>query len=207
MKPDRPSKNLMTTLPSDRVADDDVGRVLREVLALDVAHEVQAGRVEQLGRRLDPGVALALLLADRQQRDAGPGHAQHPLGEDRAHLGVLGEVLGRRVGVGADVEQDHGPRVGDHLDREGRAVDAGQAAQAQDRGGHAGAGVTGGHDRVGLAAPDEVGGDEDRRVLLLAQRQRRVLVHPDDLARVDDPDVRRQVAGDAADDAPRHRRG
>ena len=66
-----------------------------------------------------------------------------------------------------------GPDVGDHLDRERRAVDARQAAEPQDGGGHAGAGVAGGHDRVGLAALDEVHRDEDRRVLLLAQGERR----------------------------------
>ena len=183
----------------DRVADDDVGHVGGQVLALDVALEAQVGRVEQLGGALDPGVALALLLADRQQRDARLRDAQHALGEDRAHPRVLDEVLGGRVGVGADVEEDHRPVRGDHLDGEGRAIDAGQPAEAQDRGGHPGAGVTGGHDRVGLAALDEVDGDEDRRVLLLAQGQRGMLVHPDDLAGVDDRDVGREVAGDAAD--------
>ena len=172
----------MTTLPRTASQTTTSARCLREVLALDVADEAQVRRVEQLGGALDAGVALALLLADRQQRDARPRDAQHPLGEDRAHPRVLGEVLGGRVGVGADVEQDHRPGVRDHLDGEGRPVDAGQAPEAQDRGGHAGPGVAGGHDRVGLAAPDEVGGDQDRGVLLLAQRQRRVLVHADDLA-------------------------
>ena len=77
----------------------------------------------------------------------------------------------------------------------------GQAAEAQDRGGHPGAGVAGGHDRVGLAALDQVDRDEDRRVLLLAQGERRVLVHADDLAGVDDRDVRRQrPPASAADD-------
>ena len=181
------------------VADDDVGHVGGQVLALDVALEMEVGRVEQLGGALDAGVALALLLADRQERDARLGDPQHALGEDRAHPRVLDEVLGRRIGVGADVEEDHRALRGDHLDGERRAIDAGQPAEAQDRGGHPGAGVTGGHDRVGLAVLDQVDRDEDRRVLLLAQRQRRMLVHADDLGRMDDRDVRGKRPGDAAD--------
>ena len=54
----------------------------------------------------------------------------------------------------------------------------------------AGPGMTGGHDGVGLAAPDEIGGDEDRGVLLLAQGEGRMLVHLDDLRGVDDRHVR-----------------
>ena len=71
MKPDRPSKNLMTTLPRTASQTTTSARCFGQVLALDVALEVQVGRVEQLGRALDTGVALALLLADRQERDAG----------------------------------------------------------------------------------------------------------------------------------------
>ena len=73
MNADRPSKNLITTLPRTASHDDDVGHLPGQVLALDVAHEVEVGLVEQLGRPLDPGVALALLLADRQQRHARAG--------------------------------------------------------------------------------------------------------------------------------------
>ncbi len=57
----------------------------------------------------DPGVALAPLLADRQEGDPGPFDAEDPLGEEGAHLGVLVEVLAARIGVGADVEEDERP--------------------------------------------------------------------------------------------------
>ena len=63
-------EELDDDVAQDRVADDDVGEVVDDVLALDVADEVEVRLVEQLGRLLDPGVALALLLADREQRDA-----------------------------------------------------------------------------------------------------------------------------------------
>ena len=47
-------------------------------------------------------------------------------------------------------------------------------------------------DGIGFAVLHEVRRDEDARVLLLAQGQRRMLVHADDLAGVDDPDVVRE---------------
>ena len=185
MKPDSPSKNLMTTLPTTASHTHDVRDLGRQVLALDVADEVEVGPVEELRGPLDPGVALALLLADREQRDPRPVHAQHPLREDRAHPRVLGEVLRGRVRVRADVQQDERAAGADHLDGERRAVDAADAAQSQDGGGHPGAGVTRGDDGVGVAPPDEVHGDEDRGVLLLAQGHRGMLVHLDDLRGVD----------------------
>ena len=83
----------------------------------------------------------------------GLGDADDALGEDRAHPGVLDEVLGRRVGVGADVEEHERPARADHLDGERRAIDARQPPDPQDRGGHRGAGVARGHDRVGACRP------------------------------------------------------
>jgi hypothetical protein len=55
------------------------------------------------------------------------------------------------------------------------------------------------HDRVGLAPLDQVHRDDDRGILLLAQGHRGVLVHADDLGRVDDRDVGREIAGESAD--------
>ena len=129
MKPDRPSKNLITTLP--RTASQTTTSAICAVRSLPstLPMKLRSVCVEQLRGALDPGVALALLLADRQQRDAGPVDAQHALGEDRAHLRVLGQVLGRRVRVGADVEQHERALGADHLDRERRPVDAAAGAR------------------------------------------------------------------------------
>ena len=123
-------------MPATASRDDDVGEVLGKIAALDIADESQARGIEQFRGALDPGVALALLLADAQQRDARIRDAEDALREDRAHPRVLGEVLGRRVGVGADVDEDQRSGVGDHLDGEARAVDAGQAPELEDAGGH-----------------------------------------------------------------------
>jgi hypothetical protein len=113
---------------------------------------------------------------------AGPVEPERAFREEGAHPGVLGKVLGRGVGVGPDVQEDERSRVGDHLDREGGAIHAARPAEAQDRGGHPRAGVTGGDHGVGPAALHQVAGDEDRGILLLAERERRMLVHLDDLA-------------------------
>ena len=150
------------------VADDDVGGVVRQVPALDVADEAQVLAAQQGRRLLDALLALARLLADGQQRDGGLGDAQHPLREERAHVRVLGEVAARGVGRGADVEQHERAAVGDHLDGQRGPVDARQAPEVEDRGGDAGARVAGRDDRVGLAVADEAHAHVDARVALAA---------------------------------------
>ena len=200
MKVDRPSKNLMTTLP--RTASQTTTsarcrvRSLPSTLPSNRSVDASSSSVARWIR------ASPLPFSSPIERSAtrGVANAEHALREDRAHVRVLDEVLGRRVRVGADVEQDERAVVRDHLDGEGRSVDARQAAEAQDRGGHAGAGVTRGDDRVRLAAPDEVHGDQDRGVLLLAQGEGRMLVHADDLGRGHDRDVGGQVRRDPTDD-------
>ena len=89
---------------------------------------------EQLERLLAQRVALAGLLADRQQADLRRGQPEAVAGVDRAHLGELDEPLGLHLGVGAGVEQHRRRRAG-HRDRggDGRAADALDAAHAQQR--------------------------------------------------------------------------
>ena len=161
MKVDRPSKNLMTTLPATASVTTTSARWLARSRpsTLPTKRSVEASS-SSVARwiRASP---LPFSSPMRQQRDPRVVDAQHLLGEDRAHPRVLGEVLGGRVGVGADVEQDDRSRLGRHLDREARTVDAGQAAEPQDRRGHPGPGVAGGDDRVRLSVPDEVGRDDD----------------------------------------------
>ncbi len=147
----------------------------------------------QLGRLLDPDVSLALLLAEREERDARAPYTDHVLGEDRTHVRVLGQVLRRGVGVGADVEQQERRVTTRDLDREGRALDPRQRAQDQHARRHARAGVPGGDDRVRLAVADQLGRDHDRAALLAHQRPGRVLVHPDELWGMDRAHVARPL--------------
>ena len=171
-----------------------------QVLALDVADEVEVGLVEELGRLLDPEVALALLLADRQERDrAGrstPRTRSLKIEPIRAYWARFSGLesgfapMSRRTSVPASVIS-WTARAGRSTPgrRPRRRTAAAIPAPVWPA-------VT---TRVGLAALHEVGRDEDRRVLLLAERHRRVLVHPDDLGGVDDRDVGRELAGDRAD--------
>ncbi len=166
------------------IAHDHVGEMPGQVLALDIPLEPQVGRVEQLGGALDASIALALLLTDREEGDPRSGHTLDALREDRPHPRVLDKVLSGRIGIGADVQQQHRSGLGDHLDGERRPVDAGQASQAQHRGSHPGSGVAGRDDGVRLTVSDEVDRDQDRGVLLLAEGECRMLIHADDLARL-----------------------
>ncbi len=197
MYSDRPSKNLMTTLP--RTASHTTTSATNRVRSRPSTLPMKLRSVWSISSvaRCDARVALALLLADREQRDARVRDVHHALGEDGAHPRVLGQVLGRGVGVGADVEQQERHRAG-QLDRERRPVDAGQRAEDQLAGGEARPGVAGRHDGVGLPVLDELGGDADGALLLARERPRRVLVHPHDLGAVDEPDVGRGVAGELA---------
>ena len=183
----------------DRVAHDDVGHEPRQVLALDVADEVEVRLVEQLRRARDAGVALALLLADREQGHPRPHHAQHVLAEDGAHPRVLRQVLRGGVGVRADVQEHERHRTREHHGEAG-PVDAGERAEDQLGRRHPRACVTRGHDGVGVARLDELGGDPDGAVGLADQGPRRVLVHPHDLGGVHEADV----AGNLPRDAPHH---
>ncbi len=151
MKLDRPFEELDGHVADRRVAHDHVRQVRDEVLAFDVADEAQVTGRDEDRRVLDPLLALAALFPDREQRDRRLMDAQHLLAEDRPHACVLGQVVAGRIGRGADVQEHERALVGDHLDGQRRAIDAGQATEAEDGGSHAGAGVAGRHDRVRLA--------------------------------------------------------
>ena len=87
------------------VGDDDVGPAEGEVAALDVADEARQLR-EQVVGALAHLVALAHLLADRQQPDAGPVDAVVETGVLGAHPGELHQPLRGAVDGGAHVEQE-----------------------------------------------------------------------------------------------------
>ena len=174
------------------VADDDVGEVGDEVLALDVADEAQVAGRDEHRRVLDPLLPLATLFADREQGHGRLVNAEHLLAEDRPHACVLREVVAGRVGRGPDVEEHEGPLVGDHLDGQRRAVHPGQATQAEDGGSHAGARVASRHDRVRPTLAHESHADVDAGVALATDGGGGLLLHPDVLRGVHDLDVRRR---------------
>ena len=78
--------------------------MLNQVPALDVADEIQAAIVvEHLRGQLNCQVALAPLLADRQQSDTRFLDAQDALGVDGAHVRELVQVVAARIHVRADI--------------------------------------------------------------------------------------------------------
>ena len=183
-----------------RVADDDIGRMVRQILALGVADEAQRTGLDELGRLLHARLALAAFLADRQQGHGRIGDSEDLLGKDRAHVRVLIEVQPARVRRGADVEQHHGPLVGDHLDGQSRTVDALEAAQEKDGRCDAGTGVAGRDHGIGLAFLDKAHAHVDGRVAFAAHGGSGVLVHGYRLRGLDDAHVGRPVGADEGHD-------
>ena len=117
------------------------------------------------------------------------------LGEDRAHVRELDEVLGARVCVGARVEQDRGAALGGNDDADRRAHHAGEAAEGEQAGREHRARVPGGDDRVRVVFADRAAGGDERAVRLRLHGLRRLLVHADRLGRLDELEALRIEAG------------
>ena len=104
-----------------------------------------------------------------------------------AHHRELHELLRRAIDVGAEVEHRRHAFLGRQLRGDRRPVDARQRLQHEARDRHQRAGVARGHAGLRGAVLDQVDRHAHRRVLLVAQRERRRLVHLDDFGRgVDD---------------------
>ena len=92
---------------------------------------------------------------------------------------------GGAVGVGPAVEQDGGDGAGDRdHGGDGRPGHALDPSHAQEGAGHGRPGVARAHHRRRPPVADRLRRPHDRRVLLAAHAPRRVLVHVDDLARL-----------------------
>mmetsp|Transcript_1251 Transcript_1251/g.3581 ORF Transcript_1251/g.3581 Transcript_1251/m.3581 type:complete len:368 (-) Transcript_1251:709-1812(-) len=175
------------------VADDDVGRALEDVVALDIAVEVQlpggTRGPQQLAGPFDGLAALDGFFADVEQADARFLDAIDRRHQRTAHHRELQQVLGRRVDVGAEVE--HGgeatSRIRHHRRNRG-AVDTVQRLE-QDLGHrHQRTGVARRHAGMGQrrlavpAGPELLDCDAHRRVTLAPQGDLDRVVHRDHLA-------------------------
>ena len=130
--------------------------------------------------------ALVLLGAVAEQADARRRDAEHGAGVVAAHIGKLQQVFRRAVGVRAAVdEHDARIAVGQHGSQR-RAADAVDALDDERRAREQCAGAAGGDDRVTLAVTQQVECDRHGSILLAAGRRAGVIVHGDDLARVND---------------------
>ena len=127
-----------------------------DVVALDEAVEIdRRALAAQPGRGLAQlVVALELLGADIEQADRGLVEAEQDLGEDAAHDGELGEIVGVAFEVGAEVEHHRLAAHGRQERGERRPVRALEHAHGKHRDGEQRAGVAGRDDacRRGPAA-------------------------------------------------------
>ena len=139
---------LERDVADEPVAHDDVGRALEDVVAFDIAVEVELplarGFAQQLAGLLDRLAALDRLFADVQQADARIFPAFDCGDQRAAHHRELQQMLGAAVDIRAQVE--HG-RVAvafvRHHRRDRGAVDPFERAQQVTRHRHQRAGVAG----------------------------------------------------------------
>ena len=109
----RPGRRAVNASASARAAalrhhdigHDDIHAAGEEVVALDVADEVEAELGAEAGGLAGQLGALGFLGPVAEDADAGIGAAQDGLGVDLAHEGELHEVQGLALGVRAGVEQ------------------------------------------------------------------------------------------------------
>ena len=106
--PDRPLEQLQRDVAGEAVGDDDVGGAAQQVARSRRCRRSRGRSLAQQRVRLEREL-VALLRPPRRSRAGAPRarDAEHLLGEDRAHVRELEQVLGARVGVRAGVEQ-HG---------------------------------------------------------------------------------------------------
>ena len=90
-----PFERLQRHVAGEAVADDDVAGSLEQLAALDVAVEAERARLEERVRLERELVPLLRLLADREQPHRGRCDVEDLLGEDRAHVAELEQVLRR----------------------------------------------------------------------------------------------------------------
>ena len=191
--PDRPLEDLQPHVPCEAVAHDDVGAALEQLPPLHVPDEADVLVLgEQPVSLADEPVSLLRFLADRQESDLGVADADDLPREDRAHVRELEQVLGPRVRVRAGVDEHghaahRGKRRGDRGPAHVRKPADLEQARRQHR-----ARVPRRHDGADVAPRRGSAGGEERAVALVTGGVRRLLVHPDDLRRVDDLEVGRE---------------
>ena len=181
----QPFADLQRHVPGESIADDDVRLAAVDVARLHVPDEAERRCLEQAVRFARQLVALAFLLADREQPHARRRQAEADAGVDAAHDGELQQVLGPALDAGAHVEQDGGMPACRDGDCERRPIDARQHPEGAVCRDNRRAGVTRAEERSRLPAGDQPGCDGDRRVRLAAQRRRRRIGHRDRLGGVD----------------------
>ena len=155
---------------------------------------------EERVRFEDEVVALLRLLADREQPHLGVRPLEDLLGEDRAHVRELHEVLGPRVGVRPGVDQHRRPVARREHDRDRRPVDALQPPDLEQPRREHRAGVPGRDDGVGTPLADGAVRHDERALRLRTDGLGGLLVHRDPLGRLDELETAGVEPGRAEED-------
>ena len=182
----RLSHGLQDDVANEAVANDHIHAVPKQIVAFDVADEVQVQQLAELERFERQFVAFGVLGADAQNADPGILVAEDLARVNAAHDGVMGQVQGLALDVGAGIQQDEFMiRRGN--DRGNAApVNAGNPAQLESRGGEDAAGIAEGNHRIDLAFMHQLDRAGNRAILLLPQRGGGFVGHGQHLAGMDD---------------------
>ena len=187
---------LEDDVADEAVADSDIELAAENIMAFHVADEVHAALLQVGVGGAGELVALVFLGADADDADSGlRACAEDLLGVGGAHDRELREPRRVAVHVGAGIDDDG--RLCDTRGEDGRyhgAVDALDAAQAEEGGGGESAGVPGGHGRLGLALLHQFHADGERVVLLAADGGGWRLVHRDHFVGIDESKRRAKLA-------------
>ena len=156
------------------VAHHDVGGAFENIVAFNVAKEVQVARVarcaQQVARLFDDLTALDGLGADIEQPHGRLLLALEHRIQRRAHHGKLQQMVLGAIDVGAQVQHRGGAARGiGQLAGNGRPVDAIEGFEHIARNGHQGAGVARRHRRCRCTVLDLLDGHPHGGVFLAAQ--------------------------------------
>ena len=132
------------------------------------------------------GISLLVLRPDVQQGHPGLLHPQHPLGVEVPEISKLQQVLRRTLGVGAAVAEHHLPALAGDPGCHGGPPDAPDTLHKKRRPGEQGPRGPGGDEGFPLPGLQQLKPHCQGGVLLLLEREGRVVGHGDDLRRVAD---------------------
>ena len=96
---------LQDDVADEPVANDHIHAVPEQVMAFDVADEIQVQLLAELEGFQGQFIAFGVLGADAEDADAGILVAENLPGVDAAHDGVMRQVQGFALDVGAGIEQ------------------------------------------------------------------------------------------------------
>ena len=172
----------------ESVGDRDITAAEHDVIALDVADEVDASLVSRLLEHriglLAQRVTLGVLRAVVDQADARICHTDNLLHVEASHKRKLKQILRRALDVGARVDEQDLAGLGREQGRQCGSADAADALDNQRRARQLCTGVSSGYQCVALAVRKHAECDRHGGILLAAQDTGRIVVHIDDLLRV-----------------------